>query len=135
MSLTKKKEAQIRKLSKQGLTQQKIGLKLKIRKQTVSTFLQQEKIGKRAPLRGAAEFWQDVKAYKKRFEVGHKEGTKIVRQTSKWRKRRIARLSPKNREFYEFWEMMGREERRAHFRDEEAEKPNIEDYEEYFATI
>ena len=81
-------KATIRSLTRKGWSQKKIALTLHIRKSKVVAYQKAKRIGKRAVPTGAREFWEDVKAYKKIFQVKHKTAITEVKYTKKWYLRR-----------------------------------------------
>lgn len=97
---------------KAGKSQKAIASALHVRKQRVSTYLKKAKLGKRV-IRGATEFWKDVKHEKELYGKSRKETIKDVKYSEKWFTRRQARLKgvPKARdEMREKWHRINKGE-------------------------
>ena len=125
----------IKSLAKQGKSQFQIAKALHTRKQNVATFLKKAKIGKRAT--GAEKFWKDVAEHKIKAEATRKEAIQAVKMYPKWLKRRVKRLSEKERIFHERWANLEKEMRAAEFmegRPEGMSDKLHEDYENYWET-
>ena len=125
----------IRSLTKKGKTQEQIALALHTRKQNVATYLKKAKIGKRTT--GAARFWKDVKTTKKLGEYDYKGAIHATKIMPKWLKKRVARLSEKERLFHARWAAFDREFRASEFakgRPEGMTDKMMEDYEDYWET-
>jgi len=114
--LTKKQQAQVKKYTKQGLSQKQIALKLKVAKQRVATYQKKAKIGKRV----AGEFWKDVKAYQQMTEETWENAKEVIYHSAKWSKKRAARAGKKWKSYKQRQEDMRK--LREEFEGEELEK-------------
>jgi len=137
--LTKAQQKKIGILSRKGKSQQYIAKAIHKQKLVVTQYMQKERLGARK-VSGSTLFWRDVKSTKELFQIPHKEATEIVFKTTKWREKRIARLSENRRLAAEKWEELDRKARRKRFDKMKSGdfieytgvKP--EDYEDYFDT-
>jgi len=130
-------KARIKALASAGKTQYQIAKTLHTRKQNIASYLAKAGLGKRVPEAGAKQFWKDVKAYKKIAEATRKEAIHAVKMYPKWLKRRVARLSEKERIFHERWEALTKSERASGWKKERPEGMSErleEDYEDYWET-
>ena len=87
----------IRSLTKKGLSQKKIALKLHIRKTKVVAEQRKLKIGKRA-VKGAAamkQYWEDVTSVMKSTGDTRAEASEYVGRTKKWGTKRAAKIGKK----------------------------------------
>lgn len=133
---SKTEARRIKLLVKKGKTQYQIARTLHTRKQNVATYLKKANIGKRTT--GAARFWEDVKTTKKLGEYERKEAIRVTKMMPKWLKRRVAKLSEKERRFHEGWAKFDKEFRASEFartgRPEGMTDKMYEDYEDYWET-
>lgn len=133
-TFTKAETRRISSLSKAGKSQYHIARALHTRKQNISTFLRKGKITIPS---GAEKFWKDVKTYQKLSGDTHKEAIHRTKMMSKWKSKRVARRTEKERIFYERWEKLTAEERASGFskgRPEGMSEKMHEDYEDYWET-
>ena len=88
------KKETIRSLTKKGWSQKKIAKQLRIRTSKVVAAQRKLKIGKRV----ASKFWEHVKVYQEMEEVSRKKAVKAVKKKPYWARKRLARMSKKQRE-------------------------------------
>lgn len=74
----------VKSLTKKGLSQKRIALKLHLRKSKVVAEQKKLGIGKRR----VSKFWQDVESIKRMKGISHKKATKEVKYSSYWFKKR-----------------------------------------------
>lgn len=89
----------IRSLTRKGLSQKKIALKLHIRKSKVVVEQKKLKIGKRK----VSEFWDSVKTARRDREITWKEAREITKDQPYWARKRAKRQGKEYKSYSEFW--------------------------------
>ena len=89
----------IKSLTKRGLSQKAIALKLHIRKSKVVAFQKKAKIG----VRRASVFWSDVKSYQRVHEESWKVAVKDTKDQPYWARKRAVRQGKQYKSYSVFW--------------------------------
>ena len=89
----------IRSLTRKGLSQKKIALKLHIRKSKVVAEQKRLKIG----VRRVSVFWGDVKSFQRQREVSWKEAREATKDQPYWARKRAKRQKKEYKSYSEFW--------------------------------
>ena len=120
----------IRSLTKKGLSQKAIALKLHIRKTKVVEAQRKFRVGVRSA------FSKDVREFRKMFGGEYRAAVKTVSMTEKWIGKRVAKLTPEEQRMYKEWAKLTKEYRRERFKAKEIglSKRLLEDYEKWFVT-
>lgn len=120
----------IKSLTKKGLSQKAIALKLHIRKTKVVAAQRKFKVGVRS------EFAADVRKVREVLGGEYRAVVKTVSMGEKWLGKRVARLSPEEQRMHKEWKKLTKEYRRERFKAKEIglSKRLLEDYEEWFVT-
>ena len=135
MEATKSEIRRISSLTKKGLSQKAIALRLHIRKTKVVVAQRKFRVGVRSA------FGKDVREFRKMFGGEYRDVVKSVSMTEKWLGKRVAKLTPEERIMHKEWAKLKKEYRREKFKAikkgeklGELSKKLLEDYEEWFVT-
>lgn len=113
----------IKSLTKKGLSQKAIALKLKIRKTKVVAAQKKFKIGTRSA------FGKDVAAFRGVTGESYKSAVHTIKMTEKWIGKRVKKLSEEEQAMQKAWARHKREYRRAAFKARKRKSEGREKYE------
>ena len=120
----------IKSLTKKGLSQKAIALKLHIRKTKVVVAQRKLRVGARS------EFAADVRKVREVLGGEYRDVVKTVSMGEKWLGKRVAKLTPEEQRMHKEWAKLKKEYRRERFKAKEIGLPEklLEDYEKWFVT-